>query len=62
MLNNNNVTTYSVINILGIVVAKGTFNTSVELNLNNIPKGVYIVNFNDVNTGTLSTKTLIIDK
>ena len=62
MLNNNNVTTYSVINILGIVVAKGTFNTSVELKLNNIPKGVYIVNFNDVNTGTLSTKTLIIDK
>lgn len=62
MLNNNNVTTYSVINILGLVVAKGTFNTSVELNLNNIPNGVYIVNFNEVNTGTLSTKTLIIDK
>lgn len=59
---NNNVYTYSVINVLGVNVVKGEFTGSTELNLSHLPKGVYMVNFNNNATGEISKKSLILSE
>ena len=60
--NNNNVYTYSVINVLGVNVDKGQFTGNTELNLSQLPKGVYMVNFNNRTTGEISKKSLILSE
>lgn len=58
----NNVYTYNVIDVLGVNVAKGEFTGSTELNLSQLPKGVYMVNFNNRTTGEISKKSLILSE
>ena len=59
---NNNVYAYSVINVLGINVAKGEFTSRTEIDLSHLPKGIYIVNFNNHSTREISKKSLILSE
>lgn len=56
----NNICTYSVSNVFGLTVANGEFNTKIELDLSHLPKGVYLLNINNTNTGEVTKKSVIL--
>jgi hypothetical protein len=56
----NNVSTFSVANVFGIILAKGEFTYTTELDLSNLPKGTYIITISNTKTGEQTKKSLIL--